>query len=100
MIVFDCSRCETRYPREYVEQWGQNGVGDGYGTNPVCTAIIEDVRMKAGAVCRGAHMAATVPDTEEPNVLASLDGARFSRPFTVRLSSGEPYPITAEPVES
>ena len=57
--VWQCRRCGQEYPDEYVEGWGQEGRGDGYGSEPVCTAMREDKNGKEVGgeiprhVCRG-----------------------------------------------
>lgn len=63
--MFKC-RHGHEHPDELVDNWGQEGHGDGYGPEPVCVALRTDPLTGAGAVCRGA-LTYVEGELEEPD---------------------------------
>lgn len=63
-----CNRCNAVWPDDFEESWGlsRNAASSGYGSEPVCTAIVEDPRTKAGQVCRGRLRDSTAGITHNP----------------------------------
>lgn len=62
--AYVCPACGAQFTEEQIEGWGIDGVGEGYGTVPVCTSIVE-AAGNAFQVCRGI-LAAVVPTVAEP----------------------------------
>lgn len=90
MIRATCVKCGTQYPSQYVEQWGQNGVGDAYGPQAVCTALVPDKRTKADQVCRGSLLYGDRGNAAD--IRASMAKARFSRGFKLDMRASDDDP--------
>ena len=80
-------RSGARYPMELLDEWGVNGVGDGYGPVPIAIHLVENPRTGALEVA-GRKGGFTTPlavemvadNTPDPD----LGPLRFSRDFVLK----------------
>lgn len=82
-------RSGAKYPIETLDEWGVNGVGDGYGPQPIAFHLVEDARTGAMQVAgrKGGYSTPLVVEmvadnTAEPDLGAQ--GLKFSRGFTLK----------------
>ena len=40
MPFYECERCDTAWPLEYVKEWGRSKESDGMGKDPMCTMLV------------------------------------------------------------
>lgn len=79
-------RTGQHYPMATVEEWGVNGVGDGYGPVPIAFHLVEDKRTGALEVAgraRGITLPLAVEMVPDNTAEPDLGPLRFSRRFTL-----------------
>lgn len=87
-------RSGERYPVDVLEEWGQNGVGDGYGPFPIAFHLVEDKRtgaLQAAGRAGGYSMPLAVEMVADNTPEPTLAGLRFSRGFTVKGRKVSPH---------
>lgn len=94
--VYRDQRTGTLYPADIVENWGRDGVGDGYGIEPRAFHLIEreynDIDPATGApvkrkyfeVSRGELDRQEVSDAAAADAEKAFEALRFSRPVRWR----------------
>lgn len=79
-------RSGAKYPMEVLDEWGVNGVGDGYGPQPIAFHLVEDPRTGAlqAAGRKGGYSTPLAVEMVADNTPApTLAALRFSRGFTL-----------------
>lgn len=82
-------RTGAKYPVETLDEWGMNGVGDGYGPVPIAFHFTEDPRTGAMQVAgrKGGYPTPLVVEMVPDNTAApdlEAQGLRFSRGFNLK----------------
>lgn len=86
-------RTGVRYPVEVLDEWGQNGVGDGYGPQPIAFHLVEDARtgaMQAAGRKGGFDTPLAVEMVADSTPEPTLAPERFARGFTIKGRKVEP----------